>query len=133
MQQLLTQSEFITRAVGLPWVRWRSDWQAVDCFGLVVLWYRHVLGVELGEVPQADIAAGFANSPGWEECGPEDGVTVFMGWRNGAPTHCGMLLDSSTVLHAEGSDEHPGSVRVTRLSVIRRVYGEIRFYRRAAC
>ncbi len=126
----MTPIQFVTRAVGLPWVRWRSDWSAVDCYGLVVLWYRHVLGIELGEVPKTDIAAGLANDPEWIECGPEAGATMFMGWRHGAPSHCGMLVDESTVLHAEGSADQPGSVRVSRLAAMRRLYPEIRFYRR---
>lgn len=125
----MTAQEFATRAVGLPWVRWRSDWQAVDCFGLIVLYHREVLGIDLGAVPQLDIASGFHAAQGWRECGIEAGATCFMAWRNGAPTHCGILLPGAMVLHSEGSDEHPGSVRITRLAAMQRAYGEIRFYR----
>jgi hypothetical protein len=56
-----------------------------------------------------------------------------MAWRDGAPTHCGVLLTAGSVLHSEGSDEAPGSVRVSRLAAVRRMYGEIRFYRYAPC
>ena len=130
---MLTPQEFTARAVGLPWERWRSDWQACDCFGLVVLWHREVLGIDLGEVPQTDIAAGFDLATGWEECGPEAGATAWMSWRDGAPTHCGILLADGRLLHSEGGEGVPGSVRVSRLEAIRRLRGEIRFYRRAAC
>jgi cell wall-associated NlpC family hydrolase len=133
VHSLLTPSEFARRAVGLPWVRWRSDWQAMDCYGCIVLYFREVLGVELGDVPQTDIAQGFSVAHGWIECGAEAGATCFMAWRDGAPTHCGVLLSPREVLHSEGSDEHPGSVRVSRLEAMRRVYGEVRFYRYAPC
>jgi len=133
VQNLLTEDDFVNRAVGVPWVRWRSDWDAVDCFGTIVLWHREVLGVDLGPVPQIDIADGFSLATGWVECGPEEGATCFMAWRHGAPTHCGIMLTGRRVLHCEGSEERAGSVRVTPLVAMRRVYGEIRFYRRAAC
>jgi len=133
VQSLLSPSEFAARAVGIPWVRWRSDWAAADCFGLIVLYFREVLGVDLGAVPHTDIASGFAGAAGWHECEPEAGATCWMAWRDGAPTHCGVLLTADTVLHSEGSDTVPGSVRVSRLAAVRRMYGEIRFYRYAPC
>lgn len=129
----MTPAEFIARAVGLPWVRWRSGWDGCDCFGLVILWHREVLGVDLGSVPQAGIAEGFVMVEGWSECEPAAGAPVFMAWRNGAPTHCGILLPDSMLLHAEGSEDHPGSVRVSRLAAVERVYGSLKFYRHATC
>ena len=129
----MTAQEFAARAVGLPWIRWRSDWQAADCFGLIVLYHREVLALDLGAVPQSDIAAGFSAAQGWQECGIEAGATCFMAWRSGAPTHCGVLLPGAVVLHSEGSDDHTGSVRITRLAAMQRAYGEIRFYRYSPC
>lgn len=131
MQSLLSPEEFIRRAVGIPWVRWRSDWFACDCFGLILLWMREVRGVNLGVVPQTDIAAGFAETRGWVQCDPEAGVTGFMSWRHGAPTHCGILATPDQLLHsAEGFPvpEH-GSVRVTRLAAMVRACPDLRFYR----
>jgi hypothetical protein len=127
----VTADEFILRAVGLPWVRWRSDWKAADCFGLIVLWHREVLGVDPGGVPQTDIASGFSEVRGWVECAAEDGATCFMTWRNGAPTHCGVLVGDGMVLHAQEGypDPHSGGTRLTRLGVLARACPDIRFYR----
>ncbi|WP_343639037.1 NlpC/P60 family protein [Roseateles sp.] len=133
MQALMTPAEFVNRAVGVPWVKWRSDWRGMDCFGCVVLWFREVLGVEVGPVPEMDIEAGFHSLPQWRECDPEAGATVWMAWRDGAPTHCGVLLDARRVLHAEGGEGKPGSVRISRLSALQRVYGEAKFYRYSTC
>lgn len=133
MLPMMTQSDFVQRAVGLPWVRWRSDWSACDCFGLVVLYYREVLGVELGDVPKTDIASGFDAASGWAECAQYDDAVCFMAWRGKAPTHCGILLESGSVLHCEGSPERPGNARVTPLPAMRRGYGDIRFYKRTEC
>lgn len=129
----MTPAQFAARAVGKPWRKWRADWLAMDCYGLIVLYFREVLGIDLGDVPQTDIAAGFAEAEGWQQCGPEAGATCWMAWHDGAPTHCGVLLDSRRVLHSEGSEERPGSVRVSRLSAVAVIYGEIRFYRYSPC
>ena len=131
METLLTPDEFVRRAVGLPWVRWRSDWRAVDCFGCIVLWHREVLGIDLGGVPQTDIATGFAAASGWVECGASAGATCFMAWRESSPAHCGVLLAGGRVLHAQEGYPIPehGSVRVSRLDAMQRVYRDLRFYR----
>lgn len=129
----MTPAEFASRMVGVPWVKWRADFDAVDCFGCVVLYFREVLGIDLGDVPHTDIASGFTQAKGWQECEAQAGATCFMAWRDGSPTHCGLLLDAQRVLHAEGSEEHPGSVRVTRISAMERVYGTLKFYRYAPC
>lgn len=125
----MTGEEFAARAVGIPWVRWHSTWAACDCFGLLVLYHREVCGIDLGAVPQTDISAGFAQASGWRECDATDAAACFMAWRNGAPTHCGIVLPGRRLLHAEGSPDRPGSVRITRLQLAARFYGDLRYYR----
>jgi cell wall-associated NlpC family hydrolase len=130
----MTHAEFVARAMalpGIPWVRWRSDWTGADCFGLLVLYHREVLGFDLGPVPQTDLAAGFAIAPGWSTCSADTGAACFMAWRNGAPSHCGLVLQGGRLLHAEGAPDRPGRVRISRLSVIAQVYGDLTFHRYA--
>ena len=90
---------------------------------------REVLGIELGDVPQTDIAAGFAEASGWVACGPEDGAVGWMAWRDGAPSHCGIVLPGGSMLHSQGIEGHGGSVRVTRLAILRRLYSDITYHR----
>jgi cell wall-associated NlpC family hydrolase len=128
----MTPQAFADRAVGLPWVRWRSDWRACDCFGLVVLYFREVLAVDLGAVPMVEIADGFAAaSSSWQPCDPEPGCTAWMAWRNGSPEHCGVLLAGDLMLHADGRSDRAGSVRATRRSVMERLYPDIRYFKPA--
>lgn len=131
---MLTPVQFADKAVGLPWRRWCSSWEAVDCYGLVILYFREVLGVELGSVPQTDIASGFSAVAGWSECGrAEPGAVGFMTWRDGAPTHCGIVMPRGALLHSQ--EGYPvaerGSVRVTRMSAMQRLCPDLRFYRYA--
>ena len=125
----MTAIEFVHRAVGIPWVRWGSSWDGADCYGLIVLYCREVLGIELGDVPQTDIASGFAEASGWVACGPEDGAVGWMAWRDGAPSHCGIVLPGGSMLHSQGIEGHGGSVRVTRLAILRRLYSDITYHR----
>ena len=133
----MTALEFADAAMAAPgmrWVRWAADWKRreADCWGLVTLFYRHVHGIDLGPVPQTDIEAGYwARRGDWPECDPEPGAAVFMAWQDGAPRHCGVLLPGGMLLHAEGSEERGGSVRLTRLAAMRRLYLDIRFHRYA--
>lgn len=130
---LLTPEEFTRRLVGAPWRRWASDWTACDCFGALTLYFREVLGVDLGPVPQTDIEAGFLQARGWAEC-DRAGAQAWMVWRQGSPVHCGLVLPDGQYLHSEGTPERPGSVRVSRPEALARVYGgEIRFYRYTPC
>ena len=146
----MTPAEFVNKAIGVPWVRWRSDWHGMDCYGLLVLWHREVCGIEIGDVSADDpsqdgrIAAvvkhAFGSEPrieslrsdmGWVECTPEPYATCWMTYRDGAPTHCGVLLDVGRVLHSDGSDERGGgSVRVSRLKAMELRCGAIKYYRR---
>lgn len=130
----MTPVEFTARAMeapGIPWRRWRAGWDGADCYGLCVLYWREVLGIELGPVPQTDIALGFAGMQGWTECQPVPGATGFMAWVDDAPTHCGIVLAGQMLLHSRAGDFVPehGSVRVTRLQAMQRMCPDIRFYR----
>lgn len=129
----MTPVEFVNRALSVPWVRWQSSWAGADCWGLVVLFFREVMAVDLGPVPRVDIATGFAAARGWVECGREAGAVAFMAFRDGAASHCGLLLPGDMLLHAEGDEQRGGRVKVTRLAAMRRLYPDLRFYRYDPC
>jgi cell wall-associated NlpC family hydrolase len=105
----------------------------MDCYGLLTLYFREVLGLDLGPVPQTDIEAGFLQARGWSQCERADAL-AWMVWRQGSPAHCGLILPDGQYLHSEGTPQRPGSVRVSRPEAVARVYGgDIRFYRYAPC
>lgn len=124
----MTPEEFVGRAVGTPWTRWRADWTAMDCFGLVVLYQREVQGIDLGAPLRSYLSTGHGGVQGWQECQPAPGSICFMAWQNGAPTHCAIMLPDGRMLHSEGAENIPGNVRITRLSAMQRAYGDLSFY-----
>ncbi len=128
----MNPEQFAERMIGVQWRRWRADFEAVDCYGLVILYFRAVLGIDLGAVPQTDIAQGFAGIAGWEQCErAAPGAIGFMTWRDGAPTHCGVVLPDGALLHAQEGFPVPehGSVRLSRLAAVARACPDLRFYR----
>jgi cell wall-associated NlpC family hydrolase len=127
----MTPEEFARRTVGMPWKRWASSWERCDCFGLVALYHREVLGLDPGPVPQSDIATGFAASSGWVQCSAQAGATAFMSWHQGAPTHCGIVLPSGDLLHCREGSPIPetGSVRINAMRAMQRMVPDLRFYR----
>ncbi|HRI16892.1 MAG TPA: NlpC/P60 family protein [Burkholderiaceae bacterium] len=133
----MTPLQFADACLALPpvrWVRWAANWERreADCWGLVTLYWRLVLGVDLGPVPRSNLEAGYwAALEHWPECEPEPGAAVFLAWQGGRPMHCGVLLPGGMLLHAEGDEKHGGSVRLTRLAAMRRVYSDLRFHRYA--
>lgn len=126
----MMRDEFIERAVGLPWIDRAQSWQAMDCWGLVVMYYRHVLGVELPDVHGLEFGVGMgaALDTGLFEPAADpvsDGV-IFIAHdpRTGAPCHVGVCIDGQYVLHSN----HGAGVRCDRLCLLKRIYGRLDYY-----
>lgn len=131
----MTQNEFIKKVVGLPWVNRAISFDAVDCYGLVVLYYRHVLGVEL------PIPEGFNEKLKTDECwnngisdweqvsSPNTGGLMFTCYKGGSPCHVGVTISPTHVLHCRGSERNPGKVEVHSVRTIESIYGKITYHK----
>jgi cell wall-associated NlpC family hydrolase len=132
----MTPDEFAQRCTAMDgprYVRWRADWQCADCYGILVLYWRHVVGIELRPHPgtSSGMADGFAAlGEHWRELsGPQPGACGFMAWDGGLPRHCGVVLPGGELLHTEAeSPGRSGGPRSTRLAAMRRLYPDLRFY-----
>lgn len=135
--------EFIDRAVGLPWIDRACSWSAMDCWGVVVMYFRYVYGEELPVVEgyitgKIDVTSGMNDqlSTGkWRQVDAPDGdCIVFMQFNEGVAQHVGVIVDGKYALHSAGHDKNSGQVRCDRLDAIRRFWGgEMRFYRYEGC
>jgi len=125
----MTQDEFINKVIGVPWVRFAHSFESMDCYGLVMLYYQHVLNVDIGEMPIRDIKEGaFESSPLWKKSQAAAGGLVFTAYRGDVPHHCGIALNDEYVLHAAGNSQAYGSVKIDRIAALKRLYGKIEFY-----
>lgn len=55
----MDKSNFIKAVIGKPWANRSCTFGAMDCWALVVLYYRHVLGIELHQTPDYEAGADF--------------------------------------------------------------------------
>ena len=91
-------SNFISRMIGVPWANRACSFEKVDCWGLVVLYYRHVLGIELHQTPDYEAGADFftcyqGDVVFWRKVDkPEEGG-IFVGYRGAQPAHVGLVLN----------------------------------------
>lgn len=135
----MNKHEFIRRAVGLPWVDRACSWHAMDCWGVVVMYFRYVCGEELPcvegyqtcGIPITDGFQSQTDSRKWKQVEkPAGDCIAFMLFKHGVASHVGVVIDGTHVLHAAGNAQNEGQVRCDRLDVFRRYHGgEIRFYR----
>lgn len=106
--------EFISRAIVVPFVDKGRDWSGWDCWGMVVLFHREVLGVAIPSYTDSYRDAGRSkssrvqlqdliqtNMPKWDRIDdplPGDAVLLNIG---GRPIHVGLAIGAGRMLHTE--------------------------------
>lgn len=126
----MTEAEFIDKWVGTPWLERGDSIHGIDCWALVVEFYRDVYGIELENNYLADIVSGYEQEV--KKWNPDDNGLVFMCYEDGKPLHVGVVVGGGMfVLHARGcvkNGVHEGAVACDRMSVMKRRYKDMRFY-----
>ncbi len=102
----MTKDEFIRRVIGVPWANRACSFEKVDCWGLVVLYYRHVLGIELHQTPDYEAGADFftcyqGDVVFWRQVDKPIEGGIFVGYRGAQPAHVGSVLNRKAI-HARG-------------------------------
>ena len=83
-RRLTEPAQMIDRLLTVPYARDRGDWAGADCWGIVELWYRHVLGIKLSErrdhpSSHEGLQAGFDLKKDWQPIDePADHALVVM-------------------------------------------------------
>lgn len=125
----MTEQEFINYWVGRPYRVRGNDESGIDCWALVVRYYRDVLGVILDDSYDDGIAEGFEHeiqSGAWELCNKKEAGVVFMAFDNsGEPRHVGIVVGGGNfILHSRHT-----RVQCDRIGVMRT--HRLEFYRHA--
>jgi cell wall-associated NlpC family hydrolase len=132
----MTSNEFVNKMIGVPWVNRGAELTGADCWGIVVLFFKHVHGISIPIVPgYADgttpIADGFfkqAESGYWlSQSAPSDGV-VFAAFHGEIPAHVGVIT-GGRCLHSPGSDDNPGAVGYHSIQTLGKIYSRLEFWR----
>ena len=136
MEEIMTVDDFTTLIFETPWVEGGSTFSGADCWCVVVLYYRHVHGIELendhheahiGHI-ETGIAEQLATGDWVETFSPDEDGVVFMAYVGDSPRHCG-VISNSRVLHSSGGRERKlAFCRRDRIEVMSRIYRDMRFF-----
>ncbi len=131
----MNQLEFINKVKHKPWVNRASSFDECDCFGLCMLYYKHVLNIELPQVqgyeentPTSDCWTGEIHN--WMPVdNPSINGLVFTCYRGERPMHVGIVISPTHVLHCRGSEGNPGRVEIHSIRAIERTYGKMTYHK----
>lgn len=128
----MSKDDFLSRVTGIPWQNRACSFEAADCWGLVVLYYRHVLGIEIHQTPDYESGSDFltcydSDVVFWRrtESFSDDGI--FVAWIGSNPVHVGLIVDGRA-LHSRGENGH---VRTDAIRTIQKLFTKVEFYQYA--
>lgn len=131
------KNEFVEKMIGVPWVNRAHSFEAVDCYGLVLMYYKHVVGDEIN-IPDGYEAGDYKNgcyinwtlASGFKETkarGEGNIIGMFKGERL---AHVGVMIDAVNVLHCRGDLEKAGHVECHSLRSLSKFFTSVKIYTR---
>lgn len=126
---LISEEEFIRKMIGVPWANRSCTFDAVDCWGLCVLYYRHVLGIELHQTPDYEAGENFftcyeSDVVFWQRSDVPVNGGIFVAYTGSAPAHVGLIVNHRA-LHSRGEG---GGVRIDSLLVLQRAFTRLEYF-----
>ena len=126
------RDEFISRIEGVRWSNRACSLDAADCWGLVVMYYRHVLGIEVHQTADYESGRDFmtcydADVVFWQRSETFCDEGIFVAWVGSQPVHVGLIL-GGRALHSRGENGH---VRFDAIRTIQKLFTRVEFYQYA--
>lgn len=126
------REEFISRIEGVPWSNRACSFDVADCWGLVVMYYRHVLGIEVHQTADYESGRDFmtcydADVVFWQRSETFCDEGIFVAWVGSQPVHVGLILEGRA-LHSRGENGH---VRFDAIRTIQKLFTRVEFYQYA--
>ena len=132
---MMTEEEFISAVQFKPWVNRGDTLDAMDCYGLVKLYYEHVQGAKLPIVSgykeghQFDSLWRKEIEKTWRQSGRfKQGDLVTFYDASMKPSHVGICVANNKVLHARGSVGQGGKVEMHSISTLQAAYKTVTFH-----
>lgn len=125
----MLKAEFLERVVGMPWHNRACTFEAADCWGLVILYYRHVLGIELHHSPDYEAGEDFMTCfegevVYWHRAEHFSDGDIFIAYYGAQPVHVGLIVDGRA-LHSRGEN---GCVRSDQIRTIQKLFTRTEIY-----
>lgn len=123
------KDEFIKRMLGVPWRNRASTFDECDCWGLVLLYYLHVLNIDIPTLSDYESGEQFGQCyesgvSCWAVQNKAIGDCIFVAWIGSAPVHVGLVIDGVAV-HSRGENGH---VRQDPLRTIQKLFTKVEYY-----
>ncbi|MEL4017003.1 NlpC/P60 family protein [Dryocola clanedunensis] len=128
----MRKEEFLSRVISLPWHNRACTFEAADCWGVVILFYRHVLGIELHHSPDYEAGEDFmtcfdSEVVYWRPVEHFSDGDIFIAYYGAQPVHVGLIIDGMA-LHSRGENGH---VRFDQVRTIQKLFTRVEFMRYA--
>lgn len=125
----MTQTEFVRIVNGRPWANRACCFDQMDCWGLVVLYYRNVLGLELHHIPGYESGADFitcyeAELAHWKSVPVATTGCLAVFYYGNDPAHVGLMISPSKCLHSRGEF---GFVRADSALILQKIYNRVEY------
>lgn len=125
----MSKDDFLSRVTGIPWKNRACSFEAADCWGLVVLYYRHVLGIEIHQTTDYESGDDFLTCYDgdvvfWLRTESFSDEGIFVAWIGSNPVHVGLIVDGRA-LHSRGENGH---VRSDAIRTIQKLFTKVEFY-----
>lgn len=132
----MTEQDFIDAVQFKPWENRGDTLEAMDCYGLVKLYYQHVHNLELPHVTGYKEGQRFDKlwrkeiEKTWRQVGTfEVGAMVTFYGADNNPAHVGICISDGKVLHARGTVESGGKVEIHSIHTLSSVYNIVTFHK----
>lgn len=123
------KTDFVNVMEGKQWRDRACSFDAVDCWGLVVMYYRHVLGIEIHQTPDYEAGSDFLTCFAgdvvfWKPANIPSDNSIFIAYYGAEPKHVGLVVDGQA-FHSRGES---GQVRFDKLRTLEKVFTKVEFY-----
>ena len=133
---MITESEFIKKAMATPWVNRGDTFEGMDCYGLIKLYREEVVGKPLQPIAGYKENYGFVSlwkkyiDKHWRQVGRyEKGTMVTFYDHNDKPVHVGLCIGDNKVLHARGDEQKSGKVEHHSIFDLLKVYKHVTYHK----
>ncbi|HBN7128699.1 TPA: C40 family peptidase [Escherichia coli] len=128
----MLKDEFIGKVIGKPWRNRSCTFDEMDCWAAVVLYYRHVLGIEIHQTADYESGHDFMTCYDgdvvfWRRTESFTEGDIFVAWVGSKPVHVGLIIDGKA-LHSRGENGH---VRFDAIRTIQKLFTRVEFYQYA--
>lgn len=125
----VTSDNFAQQMLGKPWVDRACSYDFVDCWGLVVMYFRRVNGINIHHDDGYSSGLSFATCYSSEVCfwRPEEHAVpggIFVSFTGSNPTHVGLVYPGGKILHARQNS----AVRFDRIRTLEKLSTRVEWF-----